>query len=75
MPEHNNHYDNPIGAFQPVTSPDQLTPTWHRYFENLQLIQTWRHHELLMLIRQHVDISTVTHHWLIQFQEDLDLQV
>ena len=58
-----------------VTRPEDLNSWFYRFYDNLKFIQTWQPHELLMLIRQHVDISTVTHDWLKQFREDLDLMV
>jgi len=44
-------------------------------YENLSFIETWPKHELIALIRLHIDISEVTNDWLLQFREDLDLLV
>lgn len=53
----------------------QIQLNQKRLHDNLTFIRTWPKHELLMLIRMHVDISEVTNDWLIQFRDDLDLMV
>ena len=70
--------ESPIPADPPKTDPPEshqgmAAPSSQRYYINLLFIATWSQHELLMLIRQHVDISTVKMDWLLKFREDLDI--
>lgn len=75
MPNHMDHVDNPLAVLQCITTPDHLHSWFQRFYDNLHFLETWKPYELLMLIQQGVDISHVTHDWLIQFREDLDLKV
>lgn len=54
---------------------EQILSTQKRLHENLDVINTWQQHELLMLIRMHVNITRVSTGWLLKFRDDLDLMV
>lgn len=70
--------ESPIIDVHMVDSPPPARETdlhamFTRMYDNLRFVETWDQYEVLMLLRMNADLWTVTHDWLVQFREDLDI--
>jgi len=73
MSSDNNHIDHPLCVFQDLVTPEHLRRWFIQYYDNLRFLETWKQQEILELIIWGVDLSNVTHEYLVKFREDLDI--